>query len=193
MVSVRMVLAFGALAMAMILTMPPPSALARPVASGEYRIKAVFIFNFVQFVEWPEHAFANSRAPLVLCVLGADPFGETLDQTIAGESSQRHRLVVRRPSDTGDLDSCHLLFISRSETGKLDEVLPALGGSAPVLAVSDIDGFVSRGGTIGFYLDRNRVRFEIDPSHAQRRGLKVSSQLLGLGRILESNPKGGAP
>jgi YfiR/HmsC-like len=186
----RVVLVFGAVAVALITTL---SALARPAPSVEYRIKAVFLFNFVQFVEWPASAFANDDAPLVLCVLGADPFGETLDQTIAGESSQRHRLVVRRPSENVNLDGCHLLFVSRSENSRLDEVLPALGVSAPVLIVSDIDGFVSRGGTIGFYLDRNRVRFEISPSHAQRRGLKVSSQLLGLGRILESNPKGGAP
>lgn len=177
----------------MIMTMPAASALARPAPSVEYRIKAVFLFNFVQFVEWPESAFADADAPLVLCVLGKDPFGETLDQTIAGESSQNHKLVVRRPTGIIDLDSCHLLFVSRSEAGRLDEVLPALGRSAPVLAVSDIDGFVALGGTIGFYLDRNRVRFEISPSHAQRHGLKVSSQLLGLGRILESNPKGGAP
>ena len=193
MVAVRILLAAGALALAMIVTLPAVSVLARPAPSVEYRIKAVFLFNFVQFVEWPESAFAHPDAPLVLCVLGADPFGETLDQTIAGESSQNHKLVVRRPRGTIELDACHLLFVSRSEAGKLDKVLPTLRHSAPVLSVSDIDGFVAAGGTIGFYLDRNRIRFEINPSHAQRHGLKVSSQLLGLGRILESNPKGGAP
>ncbi|HEV7765907.1 MAG TPA: YfiR family protein [Thermoanaerobaculia bacterium] len=164
---------------------------AQTVADAEYRIKAVFLFNFVQFVEWPPNAFANENAPLALCVLGTDPFGESLDQVVAGESVQNRRLVVRRPNIT-EIDDCHLLFVSKSEQPRLGEVLQHVG-SAPVLTVSDIDGFVTRGGTIGFYLDRKRVRFEISPSRAQTRGLKMSSQLLGLGKIHHSGPKGGGP
>jgi hypothetical protein len=165
---------------------------AQTASDSEYRIKAVFLFNFVQFVEWPLHAFANDQEPLSLCVVGNDPFGETLDQVVAGESAQNRSLVVRRPDRNGDLGSCHLLYVSRSEQSRLGEVLKSVG-TAPVLTVSDIEHFVANGGTIGFYLDRKRVRFEISPTHAQRRGLKMSSQLLGLGRILHSDPRGGAP
>lgn len=186
MVAARILLVLGALAVA--------ATLSAQIASlGEYRIKAVFLFNFVQFVEWPASAFANERAPLVICVVGDDPFGETLDQTVDGESVGKHRLAIRRARFPEGLDTCHLLFVSRSEQARLGEVLRALGSAAPVLTVSDIDGFVARGGTIGFFLERNRVRFEISPSHAQLRGLKLSSQLLGLGRIRESDPRGGAP
>jgi len=167
--------------------------LARPATPPEYRIKAVFLFNFLQFVEWPANAFASSTAPIAICILGDDPFGEALDQTVAGESIANRALVVRRAGRSENLDTCHLLFISRSERPHLGEVLRAVGNSAPVLTVSDIEGFVARGGTIGFFLERKRVRFEINPSHAQRRGLKLSSQLLGLGRIHESDPRGGGP
>jgi hypothetical protein len=159
--------------------------LAAQATSAEYRIKAVFLFNFVQFVQWPANAFANERAPIEICVLGDDPFGDVLDQTVAGESVGGHGLVVRREQDADGLRSCHLLFVSRSEKPRLDQVMRAIGASSSVLTVSDIDGFVGRGGAIGFFLDRNRVRFEISPIHA--RGLRVSSQLLSLGRVLDTN------
>jgi hypothetical protein len=178
--------ALGVLAVAVTLS-------AQAASSAEYRIKAVFLFNFVQFVEWPASAFANERAPLVICVVGDDPFGDALDETIEGESIEKRKLLVRRVSHREGLHRCHLLFVSRSEQARLGEVFQAVGSSAPVLTVSDIDGFVERGGTIGFFLERKRVRFEISPAHAQNRGLKLSSQLLGLGRIRNSDPRGGAP
>jgi hypothetical protein len=168
-------------------------ASAQPAPSAEYRIKAAFLFNFVQFVEWPESAFPNERAPLVICVAGTDPFGNALDQVIEGESVGKRRLIVRRTGNPEGLDTCHLLFVSRSEKARLGKVLDAVGSSTPVLTVSDIDGFVVRGGAIGLFLEHHRVRFEINPSNAQRRGLKLSSQLLDLGRIRESGPGDGAP
>lgn len=151
--------------------------------SSEYRVKAAFLLNFTQFVEWPPGAFASRDAPLVICVIGADPFGEALDQTIEGESIDKHRIIARRLR-SADSQTCHLVFISRSEQNRLDQVLGEVGGAAPVLTVSDIDGFVPRGGTIGLFLDRNRVRFEIDVNTAHRRHLKLSSQLLSLGRTV---------
>jgi hypothetical protein len=172
----RLFLAFGALCVTV-------SLASQPASSAEYRVKAVFLFNFVQFVEWPAEAFTTSTAPIEICVLGADPFGEALDQTVEGESIHNRSLVVRRLSRTSGLGACHLLFVSRSEQERLTEVLRALEPSTGVLTVSDIDGFVGRGGTIGFFIDRQRVRFEISPTHAHDRGLKVSSQLLSLGRI----------
>lgn len=183
MVTRRLLLALGTLAAIVMLR-------AQPVSSAEYRIKAVFLFNFVQFVEWPATAFASSTAPIEICVLGVDPFGGALEQTVAGESIDNRPLVVRRLPRAVGVDTCHLLFISRSEQGRLGEVFQAIGSSGSVLTVSDIDGFVRRGGAIGFFLDRQRVRFEISPSHVQGRGIKLSSQLLNLGRIL---PSGGRP
>jgi hypothetical protein len=168
-------------ALAVSVTLSAP-AFAQITPSAEYRLKAAFLFNFVQFVEWPSSAFADDRAPLVICVVGSDPFGDALDQTVA-----------RRAGDRESLDACHLLFVSRSEQTRLPTVLQSMGSAAPVLTVSDIDGFVGEGGTIGFFLDRKRIRFEISPSQAHRRGLKLSSQLLGLGRVREAGGGGGPP
>lgn len=179
-------------ALAVSVTLSAP-AFAQITPSAEYRLKAAFLFNFVQFVEWPSSAFADDRAPLVICVVGSDPFGDALDQTVEGESVDGRRIVARRAGDRESLDACHLLFVSRSEQTRLPTVLQSMGSAAPVLTVSDIDGFVGEGGTIGFFLDRKRIRFEISPSQAHRRGLKLSSQLLGLGRVREAGGGGGPP
>ena len=162
-----------------------PGTSAQVAPAAEYRVKAAFLLNFLHFVEWPSATFASGDAPIVICVVGADPFGDALEQTVEGESVDQRRIVIRRARTPADVPPCQLVFISRSEAERLDDVFGALGGTAPVLTVSDIDHFAARGGIIGFLLDRNRVRFEIARSAAQRRHLKLSSQLLSLGRIVQ--------
>jgi hypothetical protein len=160
------------------------SARGQPAPAEEYRVKAAFLLNFTHFVEWPPGTFASPDAPLELCVIGTDPFGQTLEQTVEGESVDERGIVVRRPRTAADAQGCHVTFISRSEEDRVEEDLRAIGSGAPMLLVSDVDLFASRGGTIGFFLDRSRVRFEIGLGTARRRGLKLSSQLLSLGRIV---------
>jgi hypothetical protein len=152
--------------------------------SREYQIKAAFLFNFARFVEWPAAAFGSSDSPLSLCVLGEDPFGSALDETVRGEKVRDRRLEVRRTSEVVDLDACQLVFVSASERGRLPEILSALG-SKSVLTVSEVEEFAARGGVINFVLVDNRVRFEINPGAAKRSGLKISSELLRLGRIVD--------
>jgi len=158
--------------------------------SREYQIKAAFLFNFAQFVEWPAGAFANPSAPLCIGILGNDPFGPALDQTVQGETIRSRPLVVTRSKQVEDLKDCQLVFISESERDRVGEVLAALDLQS-VLTVSDIDRFAERGGVIRFFVQGNRVRFEINPTSARREGLKISSQLLALGRIVESGSKSG--
>src|SRR5271169_1231341 len=91
--------------------------------SREYQIKAVFLFNFAQFVEWPHEAFSNDESPLVIGVLGEDPFGPYLDETVRGEKVNKRPLVIRRFRKVEDIQECHVLIISRSESSHLGEVL----------------------------------------------------------------------
>lgn len=161
------------------------TATSRPMrarALTEYQIKAAFLFNFARFVEWPAGTFPDADTPLTIGVLGEDPFGAILDRTIEGESVRDRRLVVLRSHDVEDLKRCHLLFVSRSEQARLGVILRELSTS-PVLTVSEIEDFTGRGGIVAFYLDRKRVRFAVNPTSARRCGLKLSSQLLRLGRI----------
>jgi hypothetical protein len=147
----------------------------------EYPLKAAFLFNFVKFVEWPADAFAGERSPIAICIFGTDPFGDTLDNVVRGETVAGRGLIVQRPESLADLRDCHVLFDSRSERPRLAEILPRVQGR-PVLTVGDTDGFLKTGGVINFVLEENKVRFLIDPEAAERNRLKISSKLLRLAK-----------
>jgi hypothetical protein len=151
--------------------------------SKEYQIKAAFLFNFTQFVQWPATAFSEPGAPFCIGILGDDPFGAALEETIRGETIDHHKLLVRRSQRFEDLEDCQLIFICKSEEGRLTDIFSKLD-SKPILTVSEIDSFTENGGAIDFYLQGNKVRFKINPGSAQRGGLKISSQLLSLGKIV---------
>ncbi len=168
------------------LTFAPGWMQAQSAASKEYQIKAAFLFNFVQFVEWPANTFTNNEAPFSIGILGEDPFGKALDETIQGETIQKRKLIIHRAQKWEDLQNCQIIFISRSEKGKVAEILSKLNARS-VLTVSEFQGFANRGGVINFYLEGNKVRFEINAAIAQRQGLKLSSQLLSVGKIVETD------
>lgn len=153
--------------------------------SKEYQIKAAFLFNFAQFVQWPAAAFADTNAPFRIGILGEDPFGSALAETVQGESIDNHKIIITRSQHLEDLQACQMIFIGKSEKSRVPEVLTALD-SKPILKVGETPGFVEHGGSINFYLDGNKVRFEICPDKARVDGLKISSQLLSVGKIVEA-------
>ena len=157
---------------------------AQTAASKEYQIKAAFLFNFAQFIEWPATAFTNTDMPFRIGILGDDPFGTSLEDTVQGETIHNHKIIVQRSREIGDLKNCQLIFIDKSEKNRVADVLSELD-SKPTVTVSEIDGFARNGGVINFYLEEKKVRFEINPVAAQNDGLKISSQLLSLGKIVQ--------
>ena len=175
---------------AAVMFVAPARAHAQQAAPQEFQIKAVFLFNFLQFVEWPSAAFADVNEPIRIGVLGEDPFGSALDEAVHNETIRNRTLVIQRSRRLEDLQNCHLIYISRSERAHVDEILAGINRD-PVLTVGDIDGFARRGGVINFYLEGKRVRFEFNAAAAQQRGLKMSSQLLSLGKIVGPNPAAG--
>ncbi len=171
---------FAAAVLLLALVCAPASA--QPPAR-EYQVKAVFLFNFLQFVEWPKDAFDNPRAPVRIGVLGEDPFGAALDAAVRGETIDHRPLVVRRSNRIEDLEDCHMLFVGGDLRHRLEGVLSRLS-SQPILTVSEIDGFARHGGVIAFYQDGKKVRFEINIAAARHHRLKLSSELLSLGRVI---------
>jgi hypothetical protein len=165
-------------------TMPAMSADAVP---GEYQVKAVFLFNFAQFVEWPGQAFATPEAPFTICVLGEDPFGAGLDDAVKGENVQGHPLTVQRYRSVDEASPCQILFIGDSELARLDEILGRLAGRA-ILTVSDIDRAAERGAIVQFAHDRNRLRLRINVEKARAAGLTLSSKLLRPAEIVGGQP-----
>jgi hypothetical protein len=158
-----------------------PSALH--AQSKEYQVKAAFLFNFAQFVAWPEIAFTNADEPFHIGVLGSNPFGKDLAETVRGEAIHGRTMVIQESHRAETLANCQIVFICNSEASHIDEILSALG-SKPILTVSEIPGFANRGGIINFYREGTKVRFEINPDAAGKKSLKVGSELLTLGKIV---------
>jgi hypothetical protein len=157
--------------------------LVQAPSAPEYQVKALFLFNFVQFVEWPAPAAGVERGPLLIGVLGDDPFGAVLDQTVRDERVGSRPIQVRRYRDVSEVGACDILFISRSENDRVPEILSALKGRA-VLTVSDGDVFARRGGMIQFFNDRNRIRLRVNLEAAQTAHLTISSKLLRVAEIV---------
>lgn len=145
---------------------------ARPL-TREYEIKAAFIYNFMRYIEWP-----TPRTGYTVGILGDDPFEGFLDQFQSKPLSGKN-IVVRAVKTAKDAKGCDVLFIPTSEMSHLDSVLGTLKG-APILTISDGNGFVDKGGQIGFFTERNRIRFMVNTEALQEADLKASSNLLKL-------------
>jgi hypothetical protein len=161
---------------------------ARPVAAQTVQasvseVQAVFLFNFAQFVDWPAEAFPDPHAPLVIGILGKDPFGSYMDETVRGETVRGRTFRVDRYRRVEEVRECQILFISRSETKHLDSILAALKGK-PILTVSNGDDFDRGGGMIRFILDKSKIRLSVDLEAAQAAKLTFSSKLLRSAEIV---------
>lgn len=159
-----------------------PNVHADPPPSREYVIKAAFLYNFAKFVDWPGEAFPNRRTPLTLCILGKDPFGVALE-SIKGKTVRSRRLVIQHLARIDDLEQCHILFISTSEEKRLSQILSTIRGKT-ILTVSDINSFARRGGIINLVTAKSKIRFEINVDAMDLVGLKISSKLLKLAKIV---------
>ncbi len=142
----------------------------------EYLIKAAYLYKFALFTEWPESAFADSTAPLRVCVLGKDPFGPTL-ATIVGRKVGDRQVVTSYYANVEGVERCHVLFISGSKKERLGEIFEHLQ-PRPVLVVADTPNFMQAGGIINFTMVEKQIGFEINATVAERAGLKLSSKLL---------------
>lgn len=157
-------------------------------AANEYQLKAIFLLHFAQFVEWPAAAFDDAQAPLVIGVLGEDPFGRSLEEVVSGETVNRRAFVVQRYRSVDEIKSCHILFISRSEIERLEQILSVLR-ARPILTVGDEEAFATRGGMIRFLSENSKTRFRINLTSVKEAHLVISSKLLRMADIIDSGPK----
>jgi len=155
---------------------------AQPV-SQEYQVKAAFLYNFSQFIEWPASVLPGNQSPLVIGVLGEDPFGGYLDELVRGERVGNHPLVVRRFRQVAEIQTCHILFVSQSESKQLEQIFSYLKGRN-ILTVGDAENFAIRGGMIRFITENNRIRFRINLAAARAESLTISSKLLRAAEII---------
>jgi len=159
---------------------------ASPAESPTDRdVKAAFLFNFPSYVEWPSQAFAGPAEPLVIGILGDDPFGTVLDELVAGRSVQGHPLLVRRLSRLSEAESVHVVYLGYTDPVDVKFVAAALR-DRPVLTVTDGERLAEHGAMINLRLRGQKVGFDINLAAADAAGLKLSSQLLKLARIVRA-------
>jgi hypothetical protein len=145
----------------------------------EYQVKAAFLYNFARFIEWPAEAFQNPGEPFSICVLGEDPFGRALDDAVVGKAITGRLLAVRRISNAGQADGCHVLFVGSAADKRVLSILAAAKRPG-VLTVGDAGNSTPEGLIIVFNMENGKVRFEINTAAADRTGLRISAKLLSL-------------
>jgi len=161
---------------------------AQAPPSREYQLKAAFLFNFTQFVEWPPEILTSNGEPFVIGVLGENPFHSFLEELVSGEKVNGHPVSVRFYKNTADIKDCHILFISRATVQVKEQVIEPLKGRS-ILTVSDNQDFLYDGGMIRLFTKDNKIKMEVNAEASKAARLAISSKLLRLAEIFHSNEK----
>jgi len=160
-----------------------PQAFSLNGEGVEYPVKLAFLYNFTKFIEWPPGSYRDPGAPLAICIVGRDPFSADIEGDLRTRIVGRHpvKVLTLKPTDT--LSVCHMVFIPATENGQADKIVRDLKGSS-TLTVGETEGFAELGGIINLTVAGNNVHFEVNQLAAQRAGLKISSKLLSLAKIV---------
>jgi len=164
-----------------------PLSYGEEQAPGEFEMKAAFLYNIAKFIEWPLNPDEQDN-DLTICVSGKTPFSSALD-SISGKMIRGKEIIVKRNFPAGAMKKCDILFIPGHEKTKLDSILKNLK-NLPILTVGDTEFFADKGVMINFYVENDRVRFEINTEAAKRTGLRIHSNLLRLGKIIPMHSDG---
>jgi hypothetical protein len=149
----------------------------------EYPVKLAFLYNFTKFVEWPADSYRDASAPLAICIVGHDPFSADIEGDLRTRIVGSHPVEVLSLKPTDMLSVCHMVFIPVTEKDQANKIVRDLKGSS-TLTVGETDGFAKLGGIINLTVEGNKVGFEVNQLAAQRAGLKISSKLLSLAKIV---------
>jgi len=161
-----------------------PRSFAASLDSREYVLKAGYIYNFTKFIKWPEEANREiENGGLNFCLMGEDPFGKILDKIAKILKKKNRALLVTPQVSLEEMPECHILFVNESEKSNVNQILLRVR-EYPVLVIGDTPGFAEKGVGINFFLQNNKLRFEINREALKKSGLVVSSELLNLARIV---------
>jgi hypothetical protein len=160
-----------------------PKALPLSAETVEYPVKLAFLYNFTKFVEWPSDSFRNQESPLVICIVGNDPFGPSLEGELRSRTVGSHPIEVRALRTSDILSVCHMVFIPVTAEDQAAKVIRGLKGSS-TLTVGETKEFAARGGIINLMAEGNKLHFEVNLLAAERAGLKISAKMLALAKIV---------
>jgi hypothetical protein len=163
-----------------------PYAFSQSEGNAEYPLKLAFLFNFTKFIEWPADAFPSADAPMEICVVGQDPFGDDLEQSLRRRTVDNRPMAIRRSRPGDDLKGCQIVFVTAEANGQAASIVSRLKNSS-VLTVGETKGFAANGGVVNFIVEENKLRFEINLDAAKLTGLSLSSKLLALAKIVRNS------
>lgn len=166
----------------------PQRAVAMNEDDVEYPAKLAFLYNFAKFIEWPPGSYRSPGAPLVICIAGRDPFSQSVEDQLRTRTVSGHPIEIRALPATDALSVCRMVFIPITAKDRADNILRGLRGSS-TLTVGETEGFATRGGIINLTIEGNRLRFEINQLAAERAGLKISSRLFSLAKIVTDDQR----
>ena len=155
-------------------------------ATSESQVKAMFVYNFLKFVEWPVDTFAGAKDPFVVLIIGEGATADATEHFLESKTIGERPLVVRRIRWDQSLTGVHAAFVVEPDARKLHHILDA-AASAGVLTIGEGESFTTRGGVIALLVEDRRVRFDVDTAAAQTARLRVSSKLLALTRAVRSS------
>src|ERR1700736_1028474 len=164
-------------------------ALSQNEEGAEYSVKLGFLYNFTKFIEWPPDSFRDPGAPLAICIVGHDPFRQDLEAELRTRKVGDHPVEVRTRTPNDKLSVCHIVFVPATEKNQAGGILRGLQGSR-TLTVGETEGFAVLGGIINLTVEDNKVHFEINRLAADRAGLKISSKLLRIAKIVKEQDHG---
>ena len=161
----------------------------------EYNAKAGYLLLFCRYVEWPAPSFAAPGAPIVIGILGEDPFGDVLARTVAGQVHDRRVVVVTNPRTADEARRCQIVFIPRANQRQQPKWIEELRG-APVLTVVETAEGLADGAVIAFATESGargtRLKFDASLPAAERAGIRISAPMLSAARrVLRDTTTGG--
>ena len=154
-------------------------------AVEESQVKAAYLYNFAKFVEWPSGVFRNPDDPAVICVVGDQRTSDVLESAVSGKKANGRPVEARRPQSPAEFKSCQVLFIGFPDKERIAQLLDALHRSS-VLTVGQSDQFIPLGGMINLAIKRTTIELEIDAEASDAVGLKISSRLLVVARLVKA-------
>lgn len=166
-----------------------PTARSQNDERAEYPLKLAFLYNFTKFVEWPRNSSRNASAPLEICVVGKDPFNDELERELQTRTAGGRPVKIKTLQPGESLKECQMVFVPVTEKKKAARVLAGLNGSS-ALTVGESEGFAGIGGMINLTVEESKLHFEVNPAAAERAGLKISSKLLSLAKIVRDQNHG---
>lgn len=150
-------------------------------AVTEYQVKALYLYYFAKFVDWPQNTFANKTSPIIIGIIGDVSFGNLVEEIAKNKTAQEHPIVIRRLKWSSDLRSCHMLFISTFEHKRFAQI-SAILHSSPILTITEMEDGVQDKGIMNLIIEGSKVQFEVDIAAAERAQLRISSKLLRMAK-----------